>query len=253
MKLRRHIECVYKEATTVLEFCGERSKVIKLGRGVRPGDPLSPILFNLALDLVLGNLPEELGFEIGEERVNYLSYTDDTVLVAKTEVGLASLVNSFVEVSAKCGLELSSGKCVGLSLCLTKKDRTIYYSTAPIVSANGEQIQTLNLMTGYKYLGIMFSASWNRSQAFEKLQAGLNNLARAPLKPQQRLFLLRVFLIPNLNHGLVFTNMTMKVLKRLDVMVREACRNWLKWPKDVPEELFLCGTSGRPWPSLFVR
>ena len=239
-KLRRYIEWVYREATTVLEFGGEKSEVIKLGRGVRQGDPLSPILFNLALDLVLSSLPEELGFEIGGERVNYLSYADDTVLVAKTELGIESLTNSFVEESAKCGLELNSAKCVSLSLCLTKKDRTIYYSTAPFVLANGEQIPRLNLMTGYKYLGIMFSASWNRSQAFEKLQAGLDNLTRAPLKPQQRLFLLRVFLIPKLIHGLVFTNMTMKGLKGLDLMVREACRNWLKWPKDAPLGLFYC-------------
>ena len=34
--------------------------------------------------------------------------------------------------------------------------------------------------------------------------------------------------------------MTIKVLKRLDVMVREACRNWLKWPKDAPKGFFYC-------------
>ena len=44
--------------------------------------------------------------------------------------------------------------------------------------------------------------------------------------------------------GWFFTNMTMKGLKGLDLMVREACRNWLKWPKDAPKGLFLCGTSG---------
>ena len=88
VKLRRYIKCAYQEATTVLEFCGDKSGVIKLGTGIRQGNPLSPILFKLLLDLVLSSLPEELGFEVEGERTNYRSYAPDMVLVTRTKVGL---------------------------------------------------------------------------------------------------------------------------------------------------------------------
>ena len=32
----------------------------------------------------------------------------------------------------------------------------------------------------------------------------------------------------------------MKILNGFDVNVKEACTNWLKWPKDAPKGLFYC-------------
>lgn len=49
------------------------------GRGVLQGDPLSPILFNIAIDYVLGGLSNNIGVEYGGEKVGALAYAEDVV------------------------------------------------------------------------------------------------------------------------------------------------------------------------------
>ena len=71
-----------------------------------------------------------------------------------------------------------------------------------------------------------------------KLAEGLDNISRAPLKPQQRMFILTNNLIPSLYHQLVLTATSKKYLKRLDRSVRAAVRSWLKLPNDTPKAYF---------------
>ena len=236
--LIRYICKMYKAATSVLEFEGKQSGIVKLGRGVRQGDPLSSFLFNLTLDLSLRELPAELGFKFNSGcSVNHLAYADDTVLVSETQVGLEKLVGKFESEAKRTGLELSPGKCASLSICLTKRDRCVYYSSKPLV-IRGEPLPLVDLEKGYKYLGIHVNPLKNISKARDKLGKGLAQLSRAPLKPQQRLFMLRIYLIPQIIHDLVFTRQTDRSLAELDRMIRASMRAWLKWPKDSPVGLF---------------
>jgi len=54
------------------------------------------------------------------------------------------------------------------------------------------------------------------------------------LKPQQRLFLLKVFLIPKMLHQLAFTEVSGKKFKDFDIRVRKAVRGWIFLPHDTP-------------------
>ena len=250
-RLREYIGNVYSRATTVFEYGGRVSGLVSLGRGVRQGDPLSSFLFNLTLDLTLRSLPEELGFSLNGVKLNHLAYADDTVLVTETSEGMKLLLQSFVELAGKTGLELNFTKCASLSMRVSKKDRNIYFSAKPI-AIDGNEIPIVDLEKGYKYLGIFVSALDNFTKAQEKLMKGLTNLSSAPLKPQQRLFILRVFLIPKIMHDLVFTNQSDKSLRALDRAIRASVRQWMKWPKDAPLGLFHCTVSdgGLGIPSL---
>ena len=55
-----------------------------------------------------------------------------------------------------------------------------------------------------------------------KLAEGLDNISRAPLKPQQRMFILTNNLIPSLYHQLVLTATSKKYLKWLDRSMQAA-------------------------------
>ncbi|KAL7060523.1 hypothetical protein AAHC03_09131 [Spirometra sp. Aus1] len=57
-------------------------------------------------------------------------------------------------------------------------------------------------------------------------------ITRAPLKPQQRLTLLKRHCVPKLLHQLVLGAVHRYTLKRLDAQVRQAVRKWLKLPAD---------------------
>ena len=53
---------------------------------MKPGDTLSPILFNLALQKVIQSIKiVPSGVKIGKEQLNVLAYTDDIVLIGKNK------------------------------------------------------------------------------------------------------------------------------------------------------------------------
>ena len=54
-----YLQCFYTGATTSLCVEGKESSPIVIRRGVRQGDPLSPVLFNDVMDWVLTDLDPE--------------------------------------------------------------------------------------------------------------------------------------------------------------------------------------------------
>uniref|UniRef100_A0ABD2VWK8 Reverse transcriptase n=1 Tax=Trichogramma kaykai TaxID=54128 RepID=A0ABD2VWK8_9HYME len=85
----------------------------------------------------------------------------------------------------------------------------------------------------FRYLGVHFSPLGIRKPG-GTLVRELANIASAPLKPQQRLKILRCFLVPRFYHQLVLSRCHLQTLKSLDRQVRAAVRKWLRLPKDVP-------------------
>ena len=90
----------------------------------------------------------------------------------------------------------------------------------------------------YRYLGLTFSMKGSSMDAKVKLQSYLDNISRAPLKPQQRMYILLVHAIPGLLHRLVLARMTAGQMRFLDSKIRGAIKNWLKLPKDTVNAYF---------------
>ncbi|KAH8037731.1 hypothetical protein HPB51_016279 [Rhipicephalus microplus] len=62
----------------------------------------------------------------------------------------------------------------------------------------------------------------------------LENVKKTALQPQQRLVVLRFYLLPRLYHRLILGPVSRKHLMRLDKIIRSSVRDWLKLPHDVP-------------------
>ena len=67
-------------------------------------------------------------------------------------------------------------------------------------------MKALKVTEHYKYLGNAVSASRTKGSTVQELQRGIAELSRAPLKPEQRLFILRTNLIPSLAQMTVTRN-----------------------------------------------
>ena len=95
---------------------------------------------------------------------------------------------------------------------------------------NGMCVPVLKPSCSYRYLGIDFSPEGIVYEA-PKITTLLDRLDRAPLKPFQRLYILRNFAIPTLQQKLVLGKAYRKSVGHLDGEVRRAVRKWLKLPK----------------------
>ena len=72
------------------------------------------------------------------------------------------------------------------------------------LSLGGKPVPSINIRGMYKYLGISTGAGLKIGDAAtHRLEEHLKQLSKAPLKPQQRLFFLRVHVLPGLYHKLV--------------------------------------------------
>jgi len=61
--------------------------------GLKHGDPLSPILFNLALQKVIQSMKMvPSGIKIGKEQLNILAYADDIALIGENEIEIKLFV-----------------------------------------------------------------------------------------------------------------------------------------------------------------
>ena len=78
-------------------------------RGVRQRCVLSPDLLNIYSDVIMRDLSELEGIEVGERNV-IIRYADDTMLLADLAEKLESLVRALVRASDQHGLKLNTVK-----------------------------------------------------------------------------------------------------------------------------------------------
>ncbi|BES87413.1 Reverse transcriptase (RNA-dependent DNA polymerase) [Nesidiocoris tenuis] len=229
---------LYENGGTRLQVKGELSDRIPIKRGVRQGDPLSPLLFNLVVDTALRGLPAEVGFSVSPEiRVGALAFADDVVLAASTGRGLQLSIDRFATQLGVCGLSVNPGKSSTISIVPVAKVKKTKIVEGDF-RVGGEKLASRGIAETWRYLGVDFVGAAVGSSVKTDLRRGLERIGRAPLKPQQRLRLLTVYLLPRLNYGLTFGRTTKGKLKKADQAVRAAVRGWLQLPHDAPVGYF---------------
>jgi hypothetical protein len=131
------IERILNSGSTDVLLNGVPGKLFKCKRGVRQGDPLSPLLFVLAVELlqILVNHAASLNFlqpPIPQPMADYpiVQYADDTLLIMKADarqlIFLKSLLNSFAE---SIGLEVNYNKSQMLPINVSHEEIQTLAST----------------------------------------------------------------------------------------------------------------------------
>ena len=94
----------HQESTVRTEY-GETSN-IPIGKGVRQGCILSPLLFNIYIERKKRYVLEkwDKGIIIGGRKVTNLRYADDTTLIAGTKDDLTELITKVKKTSEEAGL-----------------------------------------------------------------------------------------------------------------------------------------------------
>ena len=107
-----------------MEFFIDIILPVQIGRGVRQGCCLSPILFNLYSECLTKEALDGLGdFSIGGQIIQTAKYADDLVLMAKEETVLQSMTDKLIETGRYYGMEMNVKK--------TNKSNEIFKTTIP--------------------------------------------------------------------------------------------------------------------------
>lgn len=227
---------LYQNANTTLQYEGTEAK-IKINRGVLQGDPFSPMAFNTVIDRALRGLEEKIGYRMNGRVFNCIAYADDIILMASTKMGLQLSLNQIVSDFSRFGLEVNHDKSNTLSLVPSGREKKVKTLTDPIFRINNVEIRPLGVIDVWRYLGVQFIGSRADSKRIS-LTDDLLKIDDAPLKPQQRIRMVEVALIPKYLHVLVLGPTTKGRLRDLDSLVRKFVRKWLHLPNDSPLAYF---------------
>jgi len=96
---RRLISNLYMAQSVKVRLNRGETRSVKIGRGVRQGCCLSPILFNLYSECLTKEAFEGFGdFKIGGQIIHTVKYADDFVLLAKEEKVLQDMIDKLIEI-----------------------------------------------------------------------------------------------------------------------------------------------------------
>jgi hypothetical protein len=152
---------------------------------------------------------------------------------------LQTLCGQYESALASVGLKPNPKKSATLRIRAHGKEKRWYCGNEPYVMLDNNVVGTISVEKTYRYLGTHATLGVYTPEVAQRLNDGLNNQTRAPLKPQQRIYMLRHHLIPSLLHQLVLEEkVTRKPLRNLNYAIRAAIRKWLRLAKDCPNSLF---------------
>ena len=94
-----------KQEATIRTYFG-KTDTINIGKGVRQGYILPPLLFNIYAENIMREGLEDWdrGISIGGRRITNLIYADDTPLIAETKNDLKAIMERVKLASEKAGI-----------------------------------------------------------------------------------------------------------------------------------------------------
>jgi hypothetical protein len=147
-KLVNLIKAYYAGTGSRVLIRGEQSERFETRTGVRQGCPLSPILFNFAIDWVLKTaLSDSIGVQISpQHNITDLDYADDIVIFAESYTAMQLTLSKIDTVSRSIGLRINAAKTKIFSAGFSRGD------ILP-VSLSGVAIEEVEQ---FRYLGSTF-------------------------------------------------------------------------------------------------
>jgi hypothetical protein len=120
--------------------------------GLKQGDPLSPILFNLALQKAIESIKMvPSGIKIGKEQLNVLAYADDIALIGKNEIEIRKLFVEMENIARKIGLQINKEKT---KYMIVERKNSLKKNKTGQLKINNYKFET---MENFKCLGFVLN------------------------------------------------------------------------------------------------
>ena len=133
------VKAIYDKPTANIILNGEQLKAFPLRSGTRQGCPLSPLLFNIVLEVLDTAIREEKeikGIQIGKEEVKLSLFADDMILYIKNpKDSIRKLLELISKFSKVAGYKVNTQKSFALLYTNNEKSEREIKESLPFTIA----------------------------------------------------------------------------------------------------------------------
>lgn len=181
-------------------------------KGVKQGDPLSPLIFSCALEQVFRNLEwEKNGIVINGKALNNLRFADDIVLIAKSPDELLQMIKDLNEKAQMAGLHMNMSK-------------TKILSNAPQSKKFVTEETEIERVDEIKYLGQIISLNdKNEKEIKNRIGLGwkkfwsLGHILKGKFQNKHKIDIMNACVLPTITYGAQTWTLTQKEKTKLRV------------------------------------
>lgn len=234
---------------------GGYSKSMEYERGVRQGDPISPILFDIFMDDLLSKEFHDQGITVdvhmdrrktvGGTKLAALLYADDIVLMADNLKEMTILLGKLSRWCDENDMKVNATKCGILKVRAVngeRAQRATEFSDATeedeedvVMSLQGQEIAKV---TSYTYLGVEIDANLDRElmvrKRIEVCKASVlrySKLLRSPLVPlEAKAICVKAHIMPTLTYGSEIFGFSAHRVAKAESEIMRAVRTCLRLP-----------------------
>ena len=209
----------YRGASTTIKLPDGSTRSIPIQAGVKQGCPLSPILFNLCIELILRRV-KEAAANLKSGQCDYcgtliccLAYADDLVLIARSKKALQTLLDAASDAANIVRFQFRPDKCATLSLTSTRQHATFVEQRD--FTVQGNHIAALAQEQSYRYLGVPIGLIHNIDDLpniVPQLVKNIELIGNSLLAAWEKLDAIRTFVQPCLTYALRAGNPEMQSL-----------------------------------------
>jgi hypothetical protein len=215
---------------------------MRIRRGVKQGDPLSPFIFNAVLEPLLLQLEEMQGYELRNDvKVSSFAFADDIILVASNASDAGNLLRRTEEYLGDLGMSISALKSAAFSINTT---RGSWHLCDPgLSSTSGEKIPFAGPEMSLHYLGGTFSP-WKGLTAETldtRFRGTLERVLKLTLKPHQKARLVTTYIIPHFLYTLVLAMVPVTTVRKMEQDLRRTIKTIYHLPQCTANGLLHCG------------
>lgn len=235
-KITQLILMTLENTTAKVALQNKQSETFKITTGVRQGDALSAVIFNLIINQALSKIDEiSHNNTILTKSVQLCGYADDLILIARSR-------NNMVEVFERIEIEVSK---MGIKINQNKTKYMIISTTKATPSSIRIGDKEYKGVDSYKYLGAVFTTKYDTLTTIQdRIQAGNRSyfsmrkmIQSKILSRKTKLAIYKTVIRPVVTYGCEVWRLTESEANKIAVFERKILRK-IFGPVILPDETF---------------